>query len=119
MKRVLVIEDNEDIAEILLKRLKVSGYEAERIKDGIAAISRMMSKGDAPDAIILDMMLPGRMGMDLLNSIKCTWDKTKIFVFSAHREYENKIPKECIHGFFCKTDGVDLLLAEMKKAVEK
>lgn len=119
MKRVLVIEDNEDIAEILLKRLKVSGYETERIKDGLSAISRMMSKEKAPEAIILDMMLPGRMGMDLLNSIKCTWGETKIFVFSAHREYESKIPKECIHGFFCKTDGVDLLLAAIQKTIGK
>ncbi|HNV87007.1 MAG TPA: response regulator [Candidatus Omnitrophota bacterium] len=118
-KKVLVIEDNEDIADILFKRLELAGYLPELVKNGIEAISKLLKNEFGPQAVILDLMLPGRMGYDLLNTIKSTWPDTKVFVFSAHKEYRGRIPTESISGFFCKTDGIDQLITAVQTAVEK
>lgn len=117
MKKILIVEDNEDIADILMRRVAASGFSAELVRDGMSAIARLLKQSEMPDAIILDLMMPGRTGHDLLNSIKCTWSGTKIFIFSAHAEYKHRIPGEDISGFFCKTDGVDQLISAIQKSI--
>jgi len=120
MKKVLVIEDNEDIADILLKRLDLAGYSTQWVKNGLEAITQLLkNEFGGPQAVILDLMLPGRMGYDLLNTIKSTWPDTSVFVFSAHKEYRSRIPPETISGFFCKTDGIDQLVTAVQNAVGK
>ncbi len=67
-RRILIVEDNSDIAELLILRLGLAGYETCRAADADSALRAM----DAfrRDGILLDIGLPGRDGFSFLRSIK-------------------------------------------------
>ena len=113
MKKVLIVEDNEDIRTLLKKRLEISGFSVDMAEGGYALLGHLR-KDAAPDVIILDLMLPERSGIELLSSLKSKWPKTAIFIFSAHPEYQRKaFVRDAVEGFFCKTDGMDKLIKEI------
>ncbi len=67
-EKILVIEDERKIADAIVYALKREGYTAEAVYDGAAAIDKMRELG--PDAIILDVMLPGMDGYDILKKLQ-------------------------------------------------
>lgn len=84
VKRLLVVEDNEDILEALEIAFTSSGYAVETVKDGKTAYAAV--EKFRPDIIILDMLLSGVNGLTLCNSLKMN-DETKhipIVMISAH-----------------------------------
>ncbi|HEU5040190.1 MAG TPA: response regulator, partial [Gemmatimonadales bacterium] len=64
MARVLVVEDNRNLALGLLTNLEYEGHDAEVVEDGPAAILR--ARTGAHDLIVLDLMLPGLDGFRVL-----------------------------------------------------
>jgi len=66
--RVWVVEDEPAIAELLVDYLRHGGYEAEHFADGGTLVQRVRS--DPPALILLDLMLPGRDGLDLCREIR-------------------------------------------------
>ena len=116
MTRVLIIEDNEDIMEILKKKMLTSGYLVESMRSGLEAVSLLRDKkATPPDIVILDWVLPDRNGQEILNTIKSVWPFCRLFIFSAHEEYKTQIPQGVVEGFFCKSDGIASLLEAFKK----
>jgi len=87
MKGVVVVEDNQDIALVLTKRLEQELYSVTGLKDGWAAIAYLVQRKDQPDALILDLMPPGRSGVELFSTIQHTRPGTKIFVFTAYQRH--------------------------------
>ncbi|WNS46943.1 response regulator transcription factor [Paenibacillus sp. MMS20-IR301] len=69
MQRVLLIEDDEAISEMVGSYLTKEGYEVVQAFDGEAAVSRFMG-GPAYDLVLLDLMLPKRSGTDVLQVIR-------------------------------------------------
>jgi len=80
-KRILVIEDDDHIAEGLMLNLSLQGYEVIRAADGPSGLQQW--KQEAPDMIVLDIMLPGIDGLSLLRSIRLTDERLPILVLSA------------------------------------
>jgi two-component system, cell cycle response regulator DivK len=68
-KLALIIEDDEDLANIFAEALRGIGLEIENITDGSAALNRLQS-GEIPFVILLDMHLPHVSGKDLLKAVK-------------------------------------------------
>lgn len=64
----LVIEDDEDLADIFAEALRGVGFDVEHVADGKAARQRLLS-GQVPYLILLDMHLPHVSGADLLTNI--------------------------------------------------
>ena len=68
MQRVLIVEDEKDIAFIMKTALKGAGYEVSEAFDGIEALE-IINK-DAPDVILLDVMMPKMNGYDVCRKLK-------------------------------------------------
>jgi len=66
--RVLITEDEPNIVESLTFILKRAGYDVSAVADGEAAVRRL--RGDPPDIMILDLMLPKLNGFDVLKLVK-------------------------------------------------
>jgi len=79
----LIIEDEEDLAEIYSVALQGGGFETEVIRDGKAAIERL--SGTPPEVVILDLHLPHVEGADILQKIReeKSFSKTAIMVTTA------------------------------------
>ena len=88
--RVLVVEDEEKIAQFLRKGLSEKGYSVEAVLDADAALDRLES---GPfDLIVLDLLLPGsRDGLELCREIRSRGIPAKILMLTARDTVENKI----------------------------
>ena len=68
MKRVLIVEDEVDIADLIMFNLQRAGYEVLKAHDGIAGTETAIR--ERPDLIVLDLMLPGRDGYSVFREIR-------------------------------------------------
>lgn len=67
-RRVLVVDDEPNIAKIVKKQLEVSGYDVIVAVDGEMALTKV--REEHPDVILLDVMLPKRNGYEVLGILK-------------------------------------------------
>ena len=68
MKRVLIIEDEKDLAELLAFNLGKDGYAATCVHDGKLGLERAIT--ELPDLILLDLMLPGLLGTEVCKALR-------------------------------------------------
>lgn len=68
MQRVLIVEDETDLADLIGYNLRRAGYEVETVSDGAHALRRVQEA--LPDAIVLDLMLPGLSGLQIARQIR-------------------------------------------------
>jgi two-component system response regulator TctD len=87
--RILLIEDAEDLGDAIVARLRASGYAVEWIRDGAEVGDR--PKEEAFDAIVLDVMLPGRDGFSILSDLRRLGLDTPVLVITARSEVDDKI----------------------------
>jgi len=66
--RILVVEDEPDIAGLIAYGLTTAGYQVETVGDGTTAADTILR--ERPDLVVLDLMLPGRSGLELLAEIR-------------------------------------------------
>ncbi len=88
MSRILIIEDDESIADLQSDYLTISGYEVDVERDGDAGLQRAL-EGEY-DLFILDLMLPGRDGFDICKKIR-EKKNTPILMVSARKDDIDKI----------------------------
>ena len=67
-RRVLVVEDEPHIAEAIRFILRRDGWAVETANDGAQALARVAA--DRPDVVLLDLMLPGQSGLDVLQALR-------------------------------------------------
>ena len=91
----------------------------ELVEDGYALLGHLKT-GIEPDAVVLDLMLPGRSGIELLGTLTSAWSMTKIYIFSAHSEYQERhgLKNYDIAGYFSKSDGMDNLIDVIREDLE-
>lgn len=79
-KKILVIEDEEMTARLITYRLKSLGHQVEHANDGVTGLKRI--KELQPDLVVLDVMLPGLSGFEILQDLKDdeAYDNSKIKV---------------------------------------
>ncbi len=68
MKKVLIIEDEKDLAELLAFNLEKEGYAATCVHDGKLGLER--ANAELPDLILLDLMLPGLLGTEVCKALR-------------------------------------------------
>jgi len=75
-KKILLVDDEEDILELLSYNLRREGYQAFGVMTGEAALKKVET--DTPDLIILDLMLPGIDGLEITRKLKSNPKTAKI-----------------------------------------
>ena len=95
--KILVVDDEPKIRELIGQYITVAGYETEFAKDGIEALN-IISKGDV-DMVILDVMMPFMDGIACLREMRSRGFKTPVIILSAKGEEYDKIT-----GFDAGTD---------------
>jgi len=86
--RVLVVDDDPDLLDLLAGFLGASGFAVETAGDGVQMRARIA--GHAPDAIVLDLMLPGEDGLTLARELRRTSD-VPILMLSARGEEIDRV----------------------------
>ncbi|MCI0571387.1 MAG: response regulator transcription factor [Myxococcaceae bacterium] len=68
MTRILIVEDEQDLAGLVEYNLRLAGFETEHAPTGAAALAR--ARANPPDLVLLDLMLPDLAGTDVLRMLK-------------------------------------------------
>jgi len=89
MTRILVIEDNRNLATGLRNNLEIEGYDVEVASDGSSGLT--VARTTSPDLIILDLMLPGMDGYRVLKTLREDGSGTPVLILSARGEETDKV----------------------------
>jgi two-component system alkaline phosphatase synthesis response regulator PhoP len=88
-RRVLVVDDEESLLKILRYALEEAGYEVSTALDAASAEEQL--KEHPPDLIVLDVMLPGRSGLEFCRDVRATSPDMPIIMLSARSEEVDRI----------------------------
>jgi DNA-binding NarL/FixJ family response regulator len=116
-KTVVIVEDQTAIRELITEMIQTRGVyriigSAADGNDGVEAVMRLR-----PDILILDVMMPGLSGIEVLRRIGRALPKMRILVFSAKQEPQvvRGLIQEGVHGFVNKNSS----LSELRKAMDE
>jgi DNA-binding response OmpR family regulator len=86
--RILVVEDEQSIGEVVSLYLQRAGYQVTCVRDGQAALEELSA--DLPDLVVLDLMLPKVDGLDITRRLRARGD-TPIIMLTARRSETDRI----------------------------
>lgn len=116
--RVLVVDDDPDLCGLLADYLGVNGFQVHTVNDGKAL--REALKGPLPDAIVMDLMLPGEDGLSLTRSIKAQWDIPVLMLSARGEEMDRVIGLEVgADDYVPKPFGPRELLARLRALLRR
>lgn len=87
--RILLVEDSEDLGEAIEKRLRSAGHSVEWVRDGADVVAA--TRGEAFDAVALDLMLPNRDGITLIAELRREKFNAPILVITARSEIDDRV----------------------------
>lgn len=87
--RILVIEDDNDTADYLVKGLSESGYVVDHAADGREGL--YMALGQSYDAMIVDRMLPGLDGLSIVQALRGQNKRTPVLILSALGQVDDRV----------------------------
>lgn len=89
MKKILMVEDDVSLYNIYSTELQLKGYQVTNVADGMLAVDTVRS--EAPDLVLLDLMLPGKNGLEILHEIKSDDDlkNTKVVMLTNYGDDTN------------------------------
>ena len=89
MTRILIIEDNVDLARGLANNLEIEGYSVDVEHDGASGLARAQER--AADLVILDLMLPGLNGYRVLSALREAGSEVPVLILTARSEEADKV----------------------------
>lgn len=112
--RILVVEDQDDVAQLIDVVLKGEGYTVAIARDGAQGL--MMSRDWQPDLILMDIMLPGVDGGTLIARLRQEAETADlpIIAMSASRTLRDRTPELQADALLSKPFDVDALLVQVQ-----
>lgn len=116
MKKILIIDDDEDILEAVSLILANAGFDVATHNTGLGVPAKVVQCN--PDAILLDITLPGKPGTEVCKELSKTSD-TPIIFFSANAD-KGKVLKECdAYDFISKPFDIHHLVQVLRGCVNR
>ncbi len=118
MTKLLVIDDEVRFLRTLAISLRARGYDVETASSGEAGLE--VAARTHPDAIVLDLGLPGVSGLDVLRALR-GWTAVPVVVLSARHEEQTKVEALDIGAddYVTKPFGMDELLARLRATLRR
>lgn len=116
-ENVLIIEDEENIARVLQLELEFEGYSVEIAYTGTDGLIKYREQ--AWDLVLLDLMLPGLNGLDVLRRIRATEANTPVILLTAKSGLEDKVKGLDLgaNDYVTKPFEIEELLARVRSAI--
>ena len=116
MTRILVVEDESHLAEGLQFNLEAEGYEVEIVPDGEAAHSSLVETGKGFDLVVLDLMLPGIGGFEVLRRARAAGNLVPVLILTAKDDAQDLVRglEEGADDYLCKPFRLEELMARVR-----
>lgn len=116
--RILIVEDEPKLAALLADYLKAAGHGSQWIADGTEVIAAV--KADVPDLILLDLMLPGRDGLDICRELRSFSDVPVIMITARVEEIDRLLGLELgADDYMCKPFSPREVVARVKAILRR
>ena len=117
-KKILVVDDEPDFLELITTRLKASDYTVIKSSNGNDAFNKV--RDDKPDAVLLDILMPGIDGLELLRRLRKIDEKLPIYIITAFSTEErfNMANKFGASGFIVKTNDLSKEINNITAALD-
>ena len=115
--KVLIVEDEKNIARVLQLELEFEGYAVDIAYTGIDGLIKYREQ--KWDLVLLDLMLPGLNGLDVLRRIRATEDETPVILLTAKNNTEDKVTGLDLgaNDYITKPFEIEELLARVRSAI--
>jgi two-component system, NtrC family, response regulator AtoC len=119
MRRILVVDDEENLRLVLRTLLRRAGYEVETASTGEEALDKVEAFG--PDVVITDVRMPKMSGLDLLSALRAKQSLATVIVMSAYGSVDLALEamKAGAYDYVAKPFKPDEILLVLKKAEER
>src|SRR3954470_11659010 len=104
MHRVLIVEDELHLAEVLRFNLEAEGYQARVVETGEGALDLLRDRDQHYDLVVLDIMLPGKDGFEVVSELRAARNYVPVLMLTARGR-----PEDVLKGF---ASGADDYLAK-------
>ena len=81
--KILVVDDERAVRESLRRALELEGYDVQLAEDGAQAIERLGGENGGPDAVVLDVLMPGIDGIEVCRYLRRTGNTTPVLMLTA------------------------------------
>ena len=121
VKKILIVDDEEDITNLTEKFLQLEKYETITCNNGYDALEIVEEKHDDIALILLDIMLPGMNGYEILTEIKAKYPKILVVLFSVKNFFEDiqKGKELGADGYLVKAISGNEIIAYVKNILKK
>lgn len=113
MKRILVVDDEQNIRELYKEELEDMGYEVTVVEDGLKALSLL--DDIIFDLVTLDMRMPDTDGIETLRKMKEKNSSLPVIICTAYEEYKHDFGSWCSDAYVVKSADTSLLRETVKK----
>jgi len=117
--RIMVVDDEEDFLETIVKRLRRRRVDVTGVESGLEALRKL--EEEPFDVVILDVKMPGMDGIDVLKRIKKRWPRVEVIMLTGHASVESGI-QGLQHGAFdyvMKPAELDDLMEKVRRAHQR
>jgi two-component system, OmpR family, response regulator MprA len=118
--KVLVVDDERAVRDSLRRALELEGYDVELAADGAEALYRLESNGQ-PDAVILDVLMPGVDGLEVSRRLRSKGNTVPILMLTARTEVENRVAglDAGADDYLAKPFALEELLARLRALLRR
>jgi DNA-binding response OmpR family regulator len=113
MKKILVVDDEENIRQLYKEEFEELGYEVTTVADGIQALAALDTKKF--DLVTLDMRMPDIDGIETLRKMKEKSSTLPVIICTAYEEYKHDFGSWCSDAYVVKSADTSLLRETVKK----
>ena len=119
MGKVLIVDDDNDLRAVVGDVLRDEGFEVSEAKDGVTALGAI--KKDMPDAVLLDLKMPGLDGIEVMQEIRKIDSRIPVIIMTAHGDIPTAVEaiQKGAYDFTIKPPDFDKLIIALKRAVER
>jgi len=118
MKKILIVDDDAELSGNLTEILEDAGYQTDMAASGNEALEKVT---DGFDVVMLDMIMPGMSGLEVISELKKLVPATKIIMITAFATVDNAVQaiKLGANDYISKPFLIDDLLVTVKKVLEE
>jgi two-component system nitrogen regulation response regulator NtrX len=120
MTTVLIVDDEEGIRRSLAGILNDEGFVTRSARDGDAALAELRENG-VPGVVLLDVAMPGRDGVEVLEELRAAWPDLPVVMMSGHGTVETAVRATRLGAFdfIEKPLSIDKVLVTIQRALER
>ncbi|HEY1331288.1 MAG TPA: response regulator transcription factor [Actinomycetota bacterium] len=87
--RILVVDDERAVREAVARALTLEGYDVDSAADGTSALDAIRER--PPDAVVLDVMMPGADGLEVCRRLRSSGDRTPVLMLTARDAVDDRV----------------------------